>query len=155
MQLGSKQDINAPIEFVFARISDFPEFQRRALRRGARIERVDSLTEPAPGVCWKAAFAYRGKERDVEARLAEFERPERMLITYESAGFSGSFAVDLIALNKGRTRMAIKIIGKPKTLATRLFTQSLRLARASLQKRVSKRLQEYAASIEADHRDTA
>jgi len=37
MKFAAREDIEAPIEYVFSQISDFPALERSALRRGADV----------------------------------------------------------------------------------------------------------------------
>jgi len=50
MIFETKEDINAPIEQVFPHISDFADFERSALRRGAEVARLDNLRTAGPGM---------------------------------------------------------------------------------------------------------
>ena len=41
MKFSTREDIEAPVDHVFAEVSDFAGFERRALRHGADITRLD------------------------------------------------------------------------------------------------------------------
>ena len=63
--------------------------------------------------------------------------------------------LDLVALSQQRTRMAIVLNLKPKTLSARLLIQSMKLAKANLTKRFKLKVAAYAKSLEDRHRRTA
>jgi len=148
MQFSSKEDIDAPIEEVFAAISDFDAFERSAIRRGIDVARVDEAAPVAPGMAWDAAFQLRGKSRDLHLVLSKMTAPEEMQIDSESSGLSGIMTVELVALSPRRTRLAIVLNLSPKTLSARLFLQSLKLAKTSLTKRFKVKVADFAKSIE-------
>ena len=56
MKLTTRQDIEAPLDFVYARLTDFDHFERMAMRRGAEIERTDRLKTPGIGMAWRLKF---------------------------------------------------------------------------------------------------
>ena len=49
MKFSTRTDIAAPVEFVFAQLSDFPGFEAAARRRGAEVTRLDTLAAPGRG----------------------------------------------------------------------------------------------------------
>ncbi len=148
MQFSSKEDIDAPIEAVFAAISDFEMFERSVIRRGIEVERVDDTAAVAPGLAWNAAFDLRGKRRKLHLTLSRYESPEGVEFESESAGLTGLMSVDLVALSPRRTRMAITLNLAPKTLSARLFLQSLKLAKGNLTKRFKLKVADFAKSVE-------
>jgi len=42
MKFSTREDVEAPVDYVFGQISDFGAFERQALRRGADVRRLDS-----------------------------------------------------------------------------------------------------------------
>jgi len=151
MKFSSKEDIEAPIEQVFDMLSEFEFFERSAIRRGIEVRRMDDIEGHRVGMTWMARFSLRGKPRDVEVRLAEFDRP--MLIEFHSTspGMLGQMTLDLLALSPRRTRMAVVLEIKPKNLQTRLLIQSLKLAKANLTKRFKLRVADFAKQMEERH----
>lgn len=148
MKFSSKEDIEAPIDTVFELLSEFDVFERAAMRRGAEIVRTDKIRKPAAGMSWDVAFALRGKRRNVAVRLVDYSAPRRMEAAASSPGFEGQFCVDLIALSKKRTRIAIEFDIKPQSLSARLMIQSMRLAKSSLNRRFKMRVAEFAKDLE-------
>ena len=56
--------------------------------------------------------------------------------------------IEFVALSRSRTRVAMDLELKPKTLSARLMVQSLKLARANLEKKFRVRMADYAQAIE-------
>ena len=60
MKFSTKEDIEAPLDHVFARLTDFDGLERSALRRGAEVTRVDTQAKAAGGSIWDATFDTTG-----------------------------------------------------------------------------------------------
>ncbi|MFT4962345.1 MAG: hypothetical protein ACI92Z_003442 [Paracoccaceae bacterium] len=151
MQFSSKEDIEAPIEQVFAMLSEFETFERSAIRRGIEVIRTDSFPAPVAGDAWNARFKLRGKMRDLNLNLVTYEQPTGMRFEFDSQGLSGVMTLDLLALSQRRTRMEVSVDLIPKTLAARLLLQSLKLAKSNLTKRFKLNVADYAKNMEDRH----
>lgn len=148
MKFSAKEDIDAPLHNVFAMITDFEAFQRIAMRRGADVTRVDTLPEPGVGMEWKVVFDFRGRQRKLNLKLSEYDSATGVALVIDSPSISGSFRTDLLALSRTRTRMSVELDVQPMNLSARLLIQSLRLAKANLNKRFKLRVAEYAKDME-------
>ena len=150
MKFSAREDIEAPIEFVFAQICDATALERSAMRRGAELERLDAGDGTMRlGSAWRFAFDFRGKRRNVEARITGFESPNVIVISSTSAGIDGTTRVELVPLSTRRTRLVFGQELKSNTLAARLLLQSLKLAKGQLEARLKKRLTTYASDIQS------
>ncbi|MBD3763874.1 MAG: SRPBCC family protein [Rhodobacterales bacterium] len=154
MKLSTREDIEAPIAFVFDQIADFDAWERSALRRGAEVQRTDSLPQPGAGMTWRLRFPWRGKARKADLALAGHEPPHRLAVTGEEANLGGRLDIELIEMSPRRTRMTVAIELKPRTLTARLFLQSLKLAKARLVKKLKARTAQFAAEVERRHDST-
>lgn len=152
MHFSSRQDIDAPIAFVFTRMTDFKSFERQALRRGADVRRVDKLASPGVGMGWLANFSFRGKEREVRVEIVEFDQPNGYKAKATSSGIDSDVVVDLVPLSRGRTRLSVSIDLAGKSLGARLMLQSLKLAKGNLNSRFQKRVRTMALDIMERHR---
>ncbi|MGJ8583889.1 MAG: SRPBCC family protein [Marinosulfonomonas sp.] len=148
MKFSKQQDIEAPIDYVFERATDFRAFERQALRRGIEIARIDDLGQDAVGLRWKAAFAYRGKRRDVDAELIQLDAPNQFLIQSDSGGISSEFGVEFMPMSANRTRLKIGLQMVPKTLPARLMVQSLKFAKSSLDLRFARRVEQFGTELQ-------
>jgi carbon monoxide dehydrogenase subunit G len=148
MKLNGRTDIGAPIAFVFASLSDFEAWERVALRRGADVHRTDKLRVPAPGMTWQARFAWRGRERQLQVKLTALTPDTGLEIAFDGPSITGTLKIELVELSARRTRMMMHVEAKPRTLAARLFIQSMKLAKRRVQKRYDARLVAIAQEIE-------
>lgn len=149
MKLTTRQDIEAPLAQVWQTVADFEAWERAAMRRGVEVERTDALRAPAAGMGWKARFRYRGKERRIEINLTRLEAPHHLDMKVGSPVVEGDVVVELIEMAARRTRMHISTELRPLSLGARLFLQSLRLARARIDRKFNSRAAQLAREIEA------
>ncbi|MGB4826936.1 MAG: SRPBCC family protein [Paracoccaceae bacterium] len=152
MKLTTRQDIEAPLDFVYARLTDFDHFERMAMRRGAEIERTDRLKTPGVGMAWRLRFVYRVKQRTMLVRFADAEPGSHLTWAFDSASLEGAALIELVSLSARRTRMSIAAEARPKTLAARLVLQSLRLAKGRLQRKLDVSAGQLANMVEEQFR---
>ncbi|MEM1301001.1 MAG: SRPBCC family protein [Pseudomonadota bacterium] len=152
MKFSTREDVEVPIEAVFQALADFESFERRALRRGAEVERTDGLTEPGVGMAWTVGFKFRGRDRTLLPRVTRYDVPNLMEVISTSGGLDVVLAVELVDLSPARTRMSVGLEMKPNTLSARLLVQSMKLAKANLTKRFKVAVADYAETIERDYR---
>ncbi|MBT9386393.1 SRPBCC family protein [Pseudooceanicola sp. CBS1P-1] len=148
MKIVARQDIDAPVEDAFARITDFRSFERAAMRRGAQVRRSDGADPPQVGAGWEVSFRYRGRARLLRLTLSRFEPPEMFLSQMQTEGLEGQCLAELTALSPSRCRLRVEIELRPRTLAARLLVQSMKLAKGRLRKRLQERLQDLATGLD-------
>ena len=147
MKFSAREDIEAPLDHVFTQVSDFAVFERRALRQGARINRLDTGPYKV-GTAWEVVFKFRGRDRNMVADSVDFDAPNQYQIESVSDGLSVTTNVELVALSRGRTRVATWMDLRAKSLTARLLLQSMKLAKGKLTKRFKVRVLEVAEDIE-------
>lgn len=152
MHFASKQDIEAPIAAVFQILTDFEAWERAVMRRGIEVERKDKLRHEGPGMRWGARFDYRGKSRELDVELTQLENPALVRFAGVSQALEGLVSVELLELGANRTRMHSSVEITPRSLTARLFLQSLRLARAKLDRKFDQRVAQMAGDIELRYR---
>jgi hypothetical protein len=153
MKLSGRTDIQAPVEFVFDAISDFEFWERAALRRGAEVTRTDKLRQLAPGMSWMIRFGWRGRERQLHLVLKQLDRPLVLAVDGDSPSVEGGAVMELVALSATKARILVQTTIKPRTLAARLFVQSMRLGRGKVNARYEKQLRQLATIIEQRYED--
>lgn len=155
MQLVAKQDVEAPAAQVFGQLAAFDNWERAAMRRGAEVQRSATPVMPGPGTSWQTQFDYRGRLRKMTIRIEKLTEPTQMVLSAESAPVSAMVRVDVIDLAAKRTRIEVRIEIKPKTLAARLFLQTLRLTRSRVDRRFAQTIAHLASEIEGRLRKPA
>ncbi len=148
MKISGRTDIGAPGEFVFGYLSDFDNWERAALRRGADVTRTDKLKKPGPGMTWHVRFAWKGRERELQIKVVKLDPAGQMTLSFDGPAIEGTLNAELVSLASKRTRLLAQVEAKPRTLAARLFIQSLKLAKSRVQKRYDTRLDQLARDIE-------
>lgn len=148
MKFSTREDIEAPIEHVFARVTDFQSFERQALRRGADVQRLDSSLVPMEGSAWQFSFKFRGKDRKMKASIAKMDAPNLLKFETIASGIHGMSTIELVALSLNRTRFSIEIDLTPQGLSARLLLQSLKLAKTNLSRKFKLRVADFAEDVE-------
>jgi uncharacterized protein YndB with AHSA1/START domain len=152
MKLSAKTDLEAPIAFVFAVLTDHPTWEREARSRGVDIQRPDGTPQTGVGATWKVRAPVRGKVRKMTFRLEEITPHHRLVFGFDGETVEGSLAVELLSLSPRSTRFRMAIDVTPKTLSARLFLNTLRLAKGKVQSRLDERLRQISARVEDDYR---
>ncbi len=155
MKFSSKEDVEVPIEQTFEMLNDFEGFERAVLRRGGEVRRKGAIDPPTIGMGWLVGFRYRGRQREVDVTLSDYERPNVLAFSFEGSGIRGEFKLELVALSRRRTRLGLWLEIKPETLSARLLIQSLKLGKSTLDKRFKLRVADYAKDLEDRHARTA
>lgn len=152
MRFATKQDIEAPIADVFRILSDFEGWERAAMRRGAEVARTDKLRAVGPGMIWATRILYRHKPRNIEIELTKIDPPAQLQFSALSQAIEGAVVLDLMELGSKRTRLHVTAEVTPRSLTARLFLQSLRLARAKVDRKFDQRIAQLAGDIETRYR---
>lgn len=152
MKFSTKEDIEAPIGDAFKMFTDFDQFERSALRRGAQVSRTDSLNLKGSGMTWHTKFKLRGKERKINAEIVEYNEPENYCLELHSDDVVAFATLDLMSLSKSRTRASFAVELKPKSLSGRLMVQTMRLGKSRLEKRFKTRTAEFVRVLERDYK---
>ncbi len=153
MELSTREDIDAPIDWVWARVTDDVAFERIALRRGAEVQRQDKGSGFIEGASWVMSFRYRGRDRQLEAKVDRVDGPSTWSVTTLSGGIDGVTKLELVAMSKTRTRIILETRLSARTLSARLLLQSLKLAKSGVLKRFRDRVAAFADDLEKRYRD--
>ncbi|MBE9640403.1 SRPBCC family protein [Salipiger mangrovisoli] len=146
MDISTKEDIEVPVDRVYAEATNFEHLERQIMRRGIELRRISPAGEGSHA--WHAVFAFRGKARAADITLVEEDAPNLLVYRSVTDGLEVLTRIEFVALSRSRTRVAMALELKPKTLSARLMVQSLKLARANLEKKFRVRMAEYAQTIE-------
>ncbi|MGO4908437.1 SRPBCC family protein [Pseudorhodobacter sp. W20_MBD10_FR17] len=152
MKLTAHENIEAPVGFVNAYLTDFEFWERSAMRRGAEVVRLDHMRQPGAGMEWRIGFLYHSKKRSVELKLLKFEPEHALEFDCMAQPAEGILGIELAEMGPHRTRVSVHLEIKPRTMAARLFLQSLKLAKGKVTRRFAIRLAQTSADIEDRYR---
>ena len=148
MEFSAEHDIRAPIDFVYAQITDFAALETYIMSAGAFVERTDELDEFGPGLSWRIEGNLRGKQRVIDIELKEVTEKEALAYELRSKDLTTQMLIDVISLDRTTTRLSCRIQPEAHSISARLILQSARLAQRTLEKRLTKRLSTYGGSLE-------
>ncbi len=151
MQFSAQEDIEAPIDTVFAMVADFERFERMAMRRGIDVRRLEGHAPPQAGTTWETEFNIRGKPRRITVVMTDCDQPSLMRFQASSKGMNGDTVIEFLALSQRRTRLRIETSLGAKTLPARLLLQSLKLGQSRFRRQFQMRLSEFARELEERH----
>jgi hypothetical protein len=160
MKLSAKYDVEADSAFVFRHLADFEGWERAATRRGAEVVRVDAPSDGVPSggsrlgpsVTWETRFRYDGKARAVTVRLEQFAPDTALALTGTSKLADARLEIDVMELSGLRTRLLVRLDIKPKTVAARIYVQSLRVVRSRVERNFAQRIAQLGVDIENQKR---
>ncbi len=155
MQFSAQEDIEAPIDDVFAMVADFERFERMALRRGVDVRRVTGQGPATAGATWETSVVIRGKPRQFTIEMTDYDRPAGMKFHARSKGVKGDTLVELLALSRRQTRLSVVMSLSARTLPARLLLQSLKLGQSRIRRQFQSRLSDFAREMEERYRHGA
>ena len=118
------------------------------MRRGAEVMRLDARRDVGPGMTWETQFRYRAKDRKAIIRLDAIAPTSSLALTATSSLLDAVANVEVLDLGAKRTRVEVRLELKPKTIAARIYVQSMRLARARVERTFSQRVAQLTVEIE-------
>lgn len=148
MKLTAKTDLDVPAAFVFDSLTDHDGWVAEARRRGAEVEAVADRPMSGVGAGWRLRFPFRGKTRKVLVWVDDLQPGQTVSYSFEGNATEGGAMLEVTALSARRSRLRVGMTVKPKTLAARLFLNTLRLARRRVQARYDLRLGQLAGMIQ-------
>lgn len=148
MKFSTREDIEAPIDFVFEQVTDFTSFERSIMRRGGDIERIADGAENGLGAKWQVRFQLRGVERDISATVSEVSEPTSLKISLTSRSADAEMKIDLVPLSRARTRLRVDAQATAKSIATKLLFKSARFAKQKTEGRFNSVVAGFAADVD-------
>ena len=154
MKLAAKTDIDVPVGFVYESLADHTSWEHEAAERGIDVRRAFEQAIAGPGDEWSVTLPYRGKLVTVALRLVQTHPDSRLDFDFKSNAIEGDLQIAAMALSPRRTRLNVVIDIRPRTLASRVFLNTLRLAKGRVETRFAARLQQIGFRILARYSRT-
>lgn len=152
MEFKAREDIEAPLSYVFGQITDFPAFERSIMRRGGDVIALEGPKAPEVGARWDVHFRMRGKERVARATLVDVDPSQGLTIEVSSENIDGKCQVELVPLSRSRTRLNVVVATKPTSLPAKLLFQSMRFGKHRMTQRFKTMVMGYAEDVESRYR---
>jgi hypothetical protein len=152
LKLRVSDDIEAPVDRVWAGFSDFSPVETEARARGAELVRVGDWRAAHLGASWRGSVAVRGKTRPIDARIATFVPGETCVVESRVGGMSSTYEITLIPLSPSLTRVAVVLELRASTLSARLLLQTLKVARRRVMQRLEGAIVRQGQAVERDWR---
>lgn len=147
MKFVATEDIAAPIDTVWARVSDLEGFEDRIGKRVGQIARIPP-GPPGQGTSWTGKAEIMGKSRVVKVTVATLAAPTQLVAEAGTDGMTVTIQVDLKELGPRLTRLTVTSEARARSLAARLMLQSAKLARQTMAKRYKARVADFASQVE-------
>jgi len=151
MKFTAREDLALPADKVFQGITDFEAFERSAMRRGADVVRVSGPNVGGVGCTWESEFTYRGRRRTLRAEVTTCDPDDGVQVASQTSGITGNLLAEVVELAPTRSRLLVRLELEPTSLSARLLVQSLKLAKTNLDGRFSKRVADFARTLEERH----
>lgn len=148
MKLTAKSDLDVPINFVFGCLSDHATWEASAAERGIEIERPDGTPQWGPDAAWILRLYFRGRSIKMLMVLKESVPNDHLAYTFQANQLEGEFVLSIMALSPRRTRLNLALDVQPKTIAARLFLNTLRLTRGRVTAGLDARIRRIAGRIQ-------
>ncbi len=151
MELKTCQDIAAPIDVAWRRITQFEQFEEGLRRQDVVLHRADPDTDVRVGTLWDAEVPMMGRTLTAKATVVRMEAPHLLRLEGRGTGIDGHAEITLTALDDGHTRADVTAGLKARALGAQVILQPLRVARGRLEEQFAARVERIARRIETEH----
>ncbi|WP_195759859.1 SRPBCC family protein [Paracoccus sp. S-4012] len=141
MRFSSSRDVELPAEDLFDAVADIDRLEQVIASRKARVTRLGP--EDGGPMAWEVEFDWRGRTRNLSARVTRFDRPH--LLGMEGAVETLDFRLtaEVVALTRERSRVTIEAEITPRSMKARLLLQTAKLTKSTLDRRFDERVAGY------------
>ncbi|MFD0981790.1 MULTISPECIES: SRPBCC family protein [Tropicimonas] len=148
MKLSTQEEIDAPIERIWAAVTNAGDYERQVRRKGVEVTRHSEGADLGVGTTWTAKFDFRGLQRELHTEISTFDAPNLLVLDSVVGGVDAVAQVELTELPGNRTRLAASVDMKPTSIPGRVLIQTLRLAKTTLTNRFQRRVRRFAREME-------
>lgn len=143
MKLITSEEIAAPLEDVWAVLADLDGLEREAVSKGVTLQRLGRPGAPS----WAVEFTFRDRLRQAEVRQIRVLAPELMQFDMTGKSAEAEVRLELLPLSPAQCRLTVTTQLRARSLAARVFVQSLKLARGTLTRRYQARIRRLAVAL--------
>ncbi len=150
MQFKHSQEIDAPVDYVFTRATDFKAFEKYQDIKGFSFSRQGKHPIRI-GTRWNIAVPFRGRRRKFQAELSELIPPRTVSYKSVSNKYTAALSLTFTPISATKSRMDMLVVAQSRGFATTLVFNSIRIARRRVNKRIRKAMQKVADQLAADY----
>ena len=150
MQFKHTQEINAPAEYVFARMTDFKKFETHEGPKLFSYKRHGRLPVRI-GTRWDISGPVRGRTRRFSAELSQYIPPRVLSYKSASSKYEGVLSVTIKPIDATNCALHIQVVAKSRGFAIGLIFNSIRLARKRINKRANTELAKFANRLAREY----
>jgi carbon monoxide dehydrogenase subunit G len=149
MKLTATEDVAAPIDAVWSRLSDLPDWERRMNERLDAPLRRSPEGPIGPGTRWQGTADMKGKSIAIDMRLVAQEVPGHLRLEGTLGGIDVSLDARLEATGPAATRLHVVTEATARSIASKLALKAVQLALGPLEERYAKAVGRYARHLES------
>ncbi|OUS04469.1 hypothetical protein A9Q96_16140 [Rhodobacterales bacterium 52_120_T64] len=151
MQFKHSQKIDAPADYVFARITDFKKFENHSGPTGFSFKRQGRLPVRI-STRWDISVPVRGRARRFSAELSEYIPPRTLSYKSASLKYEGVMSLTVKPLDATSCQLDLHVVAKSRSFATSLVFNSIRLARRRINRRMNTEMTKFAKRLKSEHK---
>ena len=150
MRLSSSQIIGVPKDYLFERITDFDSFESYIHTEGGMAERTDNVAGTQSGMSWHVSGTFRKKQRNVDLTLENYAPSDKLKYVCETSSMNAAIFFELTEITPDQTELSLYIDPEARNISARLVLQSVKLAKKTIERRITQRIERFGNQIEAD-----
>jgi uncharacterized protein YndB with AHSA1/START domain len=151
MQFKHSEEINAPAEYVFDRITAFKKFESHKGKTGFSFKRQGRLPVRI-GTRWDISVPVRGGARRFSAELSEYIPPRTLSYKSASLKYEGVMSMTVRPVSETTCVLNMQVVAKSRSFATTLVFNTIRLARRRINKRVRTEMGKFAKRMAKEYK---
>lgn len=151
MQFKHTEEIDAPAEYVFARITNFKKFESHKGPEGFHFKRQGRLPVHI-GTRWDISVPVRGRNRRFSAELSEYIPPRTLSYKSASLKYEGVMSLTVRPVSETSCRLDMQLVAKSRSFSTSLIFNSIRLARRRINRRVNMQMKKFAKRMASEYK---
>ncbi|MGB3556327.1 MAG: SRPBCC family protein [Jannaschia sp.] len=149
MHFSASQDVAAPIDAVWACLTDPDWLEARVGARVADLTQVPA-GPIAAGTVWTGQASIAGRTHSAEVRVTSMEAPRRMVLEGRTGGLRADLVAELRVLSPVATRLTLTTDVSANTLSAKLMLKTAGLAQGSLSEGYDARIARLGEEIARD-----
>ena len=137
MKFNYKSTIKVPVEFAYAKATDFEKFESEGFGNMSKFDPVGDVKAPKIGARWKVQSEFQGRQRKFALELRELLKNEAVILGNGSDKFDVEARFRFKKIDDQNTDFEFEIDSSAKTITGRLIMQTMQLARSRIEKKLT------------------